>query len=89
MSNDSRPRLRDTGSLGLENNAALWKLRYHYGECYTLTVEFPNAWQAVRIGEPRTVLEADSAAELREKMIADHESRPLPRRPSLRASDDI
>jgi hypothetical protein len=87
VSNDSRPSLRDTESLGRENNAALWKLRYHFGEVYEISVVFPHSWKAVRIGEPQTVLEASSDAELREKMIADHEARPLPRRPSLRADD--
>jgi hypothetical protein len=85
MGNNTRPSLSDREQLGRENNANLWKLRYHYGECYHVSVDFPHSWRAVRIGEESTVLEADSAAELREKMIADHESRPLPRRPS--ASD--
>jgi hypothetical protein len=77
----------DTDLLGRENNAALWKLRYHYGECYTITCDYPHSWRAERIGEPETVLTADSDTELRGMMIADHEARPLPRRPSLRADD--
>ena len=88
MTNDSgRPSLRDSETLGLQNNANLWKLRNGWSEVYRVTVEFPRSWRAERIGEPETVLTADSAAELREAMITDHESRPLPRRPSLRGGD--
>ena len=82
MPNDSRPAVRDPDQLGRENNANLWKLRNGWGEVYEISVVFPDSWRAVRIGEPETVLDADSAAELREAMIADHEARPLPRRPS-------
>ena len=85
MSDHTRPSLRNTDQLGRENNANLWKLRNGWGEVYEISVDFPHSWRAVRIGEPETMLEADSAAELRDAMIADHESRPLPRRPS--ASD--
>jgi hypothetical protein len=90
MSNHSRPLPRDTDQLGRENNAALLKLRdAGWDDLYHLTIDFPHAWQAVRIGEPQTVLKADSAADLRVKMRRDHESRPLTgRRPSLRGDGD-
>lgn len=88
MSDHTRPSLRDPDQLGRENNANLWKLRNGWSEVFRISVRYPHSWRAVRIGEPETMLEADSAAELREKMIQDHESRPLPRRPSLRAEDD-
>lgn len=87
MGNDTRPSLRDRERLGLENNANLWKLRNGWDSVYIVSCTYPHSWRAVRIGEERTVLEADSAGELREKMIADHSARPLPRRPSLRADD--
>jgi hypothetical protein len=88
MSQNSRPTLRDRELLGRENNANLLRLRHHFGDCYTLSCTFPRSWRAERIGEPQTVLTAESAAELREKMIADHERRPLPRRPSLSGDGD-
>jgi hypothetical protein len=90
VSNNSRPTLRnqDEDQLGRENASNLWKLRNGWGEVYTITVTFPNDWTAARIGEPQTVLKATSAAHLREDMIADHQARPLPRRPSLRVGDD-
>lgn len=81
MSEHTRPSLRDSDQLGRENNALLWKLRYDYGEVYRVSITFPHDWRAERIGEEETVLEATSAAELRELMRADHEARPLPRRP--------
>jgi hypothetical protein len=87
MSNDRRLSAQDADQLGRENNDALWKLRNGWSEVFEISVVFPDKWRAVRIGEPGTVLEAESAADLRAKMIADHEARPLPRRPSLRAGD--
>jgi hypothetical protein len=75
----------DTDLLGRENHANLMRLRAGWEEVYTLSVTWPDNWKAVRIGEPQTVLEASTAAELREAMMADHLARPLPRRPS--ASD--
>jgi hypothetical protein len=87
MPEHTRTSRADPDQLGRENNANLWKLRNGWGEVFEISVVFPDKWRAVRIGEPGTVLEAGSAAELRVKMIADHESRPLPRRPLLPDAD--
>jgi hypothetical protein len=87
MPEHTRASQADPDQLGRENNANLWKLRNGWGEVFEISVVFPDKWRAVRIGEPDTVLEASSAAGLREAMIADHEARPLPRRPLLRAAD--
>lgn len=89
MSDHTRPSLRNTDQLGRENNANLWKLRNGWSEVFRISIQYPHSWRAERIGEPETVLTADSAGELREAMIADHESRPLPRRPSLRSDDGM
>jgi hypothetical protein len=87
MPEHTRTSRADPDQVGRENNAALWKLRNGWGEVYEISVVFPDKWRAVRIGEPDTVLEASSAADMREAMIADDEARPLPRRPLLRAAD--
>lgn len=86
----------DAELLGQRNNTELWRLRCQWGDDdgddtpgpYRISVTFPHGWRAVHvdaspddIAKGMSVLEASSAAELREKMIADHESRPQSRCP--------
>jgi hypothetical protein len=83
----------DAELLGQRNNTELWRLRCHWGSGgegpYRISVTFPHSWRAERldaspedIARGTGVLEASSATELREAMMADHLARPLPRRPS-------
>ena len=88
MTEHKRLSRADRDALGRQNHADLMRLREGWDQVYLISVTFPDNWQAIRIGEPETVLTAASSAELREKMREDHERRPLPRRPSVSADAD-
>jgi hypothetical protein len=70
----------DAELLGQRNHTELLKLRYHWSEAYEITVGYPHAWRAER-RDNRAPLTADSAAVLRELIVADYTRKPVPRRP--------
>jgi hypothetical protein len=79
MAQDTGKRPFDAALLGQRNHAELMKLRYHWGDgAYRIEVEFPHSWTATRLDDEK-VLAADSAADLREKIVEDYSARPVPR----------
>jgi hypothetical protein len=53
-------------------------LRWHWGGAYLISFFEPDNWVAQR-RDDRSVLRSDSAAELREKILADYTARPVSR----------
>jgi hypothetical protein len=85
MSEDRRPRLRDTGQegglspqeadeLGRANHANLMLLRERFGERFRVNCEWPDRWSAVR-HDDGAEFTASNAEHLGEKMAADDEAR--------------
>jgi hypothetical protein len=53
-------------------------LRWHWGSAYIIQCCGPDAWLAQR-RDTRKTLRADSAEQLRDKIVADHTANPVSR----------
>jgi hypothetical protein len=65
-----------------EHEADLIGLRWNWEGAYTFTLSSDGIWTATVVGDPATILTADTADELRQMVRADYAGRsPVPRAP--------
>jgi hypothetical protein len=65
--------------VGSDRDEPLDELRHHYGSAYLISHPEPDVWLAQR-RDDRTVLRAESAAELLDLIRDDYRDRPVSRR---------